>query len=248
MNYGALKGTYWAEQATRVERLRQRIVTRSEAAPGTVIPDDEDLVIGTGRRLNATVIFLDISNFSQRPSATAQEQELMLRVLNLFFTEMVRVVEDYGGHVEKNTGDGLMAYFTNDQGSGTGSTQRAVACAITMDAINKQLISPIMCATGLDPIHYRTSMDTGVVTIARIGAPRRFNANVAIGNVANFAANMLRFIGPGDISLGANAQMSLPEDWKQWTERSAVATGWTHGDSPKPYPIYLYGGRWARLV
>jgi len=35
----------------------------------------------------------------------------MLRVLNLFFTEMIRIVEDYGGAVEKNTGDGLMAYF-----------------------------------------------------------------------------------------------------------------------------------------
>ena len=36
-------------------------------------------------------------------------------MLSLFFSEMIRVVGDYGGTVEKNTGDGIMAYFA--QGS-----------------------------------------------------------------------------------------------------------------------------------
>ena len=36
---------------------------------------------------------------------------MLLAALNLFFSELVKVAEDYGGTVEKNTGDGLMAYF-----------------------------------------------------------------------------------------------------------------------------------------
>ena len=52
------------------------------------------------------VLFLDISGFSVRKSETVEEQGMILKILNLFFTEMIRIAEEYGGTVEKNTGDG----------------------------------------------------------------------------------------------------------------------------------------------
>jgi class 3 adenylate cyclase len=39
-------------------------------------------------------------------------------VLNLHCSEMTRVAEEYGGTVEKNTGDDLMAYFEDNSGDG----------------------------------------------------------------------------------------------------------------------------------
>lgn len=251
MNYDGLEASYWESQIERVEHLRQKIGTRAAVPAGRVIPDDTDLAIGSGRRLDATVLFIDISGFSQRRSASAVEQELMLRVLNLFFTEMIRITEDYGGEVEKNTGDGLMAYFedrtTTDPGGN--SVKRAVACALTMDVANNYLVSPILRATGVSPLRFRMAMDHGSITIARIGAAMRFNANVAIGNIANFSAHMLAMIKPDDISLGACAWSRLPEPWRtNWTELSPIKTGWTYLDSSTPYPLYLYKGRWARLI
>lgn len=47
------------------------------------------------------VMFIDICGFSSRQLETAEAQNLMLKVLNLFFTEMIRISEDYGGNVEK---------------------------------------------------------------------------------------------------------------------------------------------------
>ena len=116
---------------------------------------------------------------------------MMLRILNLFFTEMIRVVEDYGGAVEKNTGDWLMAYFEDRAAidPGTNSVKRALACVLTMDATNEMLVAPVLRATGVPTLRFRTTIDYGPVTIARIGAPRRFNANVAIGNTANFTSS-----------------------------------------------------------
>ena len=67
MNYNALEERYWTDQVTRVERLRQRIVARAEVRSGVTIPDDDDLVIGNGRVLSATILFIDISGFSRRP-------------------------------------------------------------------------------------------------------------------------------------------------------------------------------------
>jgi adenylate cyclase len=250
MNYDGLDKAYWEAQIQRVVQLREKIVARATVPLGRVIPDDADLAIGTGRRLSLTVMFVDISGFSQRKSSTPQEQEMMLRVLNLFMTEMIRIVEDYGGNVEKNTGDGLMAYFEDEPGrTGANSTKRAVSCALTMHAANEHLIAPILRATPVAPIDFRVTMDHGPVTIARIGAAQRFNANVAIGNTANFASHMLAQVKAGQIALGASAQSRLPEVWRTlWTELSPVATGWVFGDSTVPYPLYIYTGRWARLT
>lgn len=158
MNYDGLDRAYWESQITRIEGLRAKIAARASSPAGRVIPDDTDLAIGTGRRLNLTVMFIDITRFSTRRSITADEQELMLRVLNLFFTEMIRLVEDYGGAVEKNTGDGLMAYFEDQPGDDRGaiSVKRAIACALTMAAANEFLISPILRATDVPPLEFRT--------------------------------------------------------------------------------------------
>lgn len=251
MNYDGLEGSYWRSQVERIEKLRTKIATRASSPTGRVIPDDTDLAIGAGRRLSLTVMFIDISHFSSRQSITADEQELMLRVLNLFFTEMIHIVEDYGGYVEKNTGDGLMAYFEDQPGDGIGgnSTKRAVACALTMVAANEQLISPVLRATGVSPIEFRATLDHGSITIARIGAPQRFNANVAIGNTANFAARMLGLINPGDIALGAMARDRLPPLWQaNWIQFSPISTGWFYAGTQTPYPLYLYTGRWVRLI
>ena len=124
MEYTRLTDAYWKNQIGRIEGSRQTIVARDEAASvGRVIPGEETLAIGTGRRIDIAVMFIDICGFSSRSSNTLAEQDLLLRSLNLFFTEMTRIAEDYGGTLEKNTGDGLMAYFLNDAG-GTSAGRR----------------------------------------------------------------------------------------------------------------------------
>ena len=111
MKYDGLYRDYWTKQVARVEDLRKKISERGTTPAGRLFPDLEDLVIGTGRRLDATIMFTDICGFTGRTSLTAEQQEMLLRVLNLYFTEMIKIITDYGGTVEKNTGDGIMAYF-----------------------------------------------------------------------------------------------------------------------------------------
>ena len=247
MNFDGLQRAYWESQIARVEKLRARISESGTPAAGRVVPEDDDLAIGEGRRLCVAVMFLDISAFSQRLSETESEQDLQLRVLNLFFSEMIKIAEDYGGTVEKNTGDGLMAYFENAEGE-TG-TKRAVACALTMMAANQHLIKPILAATPAPEITFRVSIDHGWVTVARLGAARRFNANVAIGATANFAAKMLSVAKAGDIVLGESAKNQLPITWQaSFTEVSTTATGWNYRATGNPYPLYRYTGRWIKLV
>ena len=250
MNYEGLTTRYWETQKERVEQLRKKIEDRPMVGDGRIVPGDDSLSIGDGRRLSMAVMFIDICDFSKRNLETAQEQGLMLKVLNLFFTEMIRICEEYGGNVEKNTGDGLMIYFNDREGNPPeAGSKRAIACALTMLKTTEVLINPILHNSGVSPIEFRTSIDHGNVTVAKIGAPRRFSANTAIGSTANFACKMLKYVGKNDILIGENVKRQLPEAWQlYWVTPYDIQSGWTYIQSGLPYKIYKYIGRWSRLI
>jgi class 3 adenylate cyclase len=250
MNYDGLTASNWKAQQERVEQLRAKIEARPMVGDGRTVPGDDSLTIGDGRRLSMAMMFIDICDFSKRNIETLEEQGLMLKVLNLFFTEMIRICEEYGGNVEKNTGDGLMIYFNDQEGNPPEvGSKRAVACALTMLASTEILINPILRNSGVSPIEFRTSIDHGNVTVAKIGAPRRFSANTAIGSTANFACKMLKHAGKNEIIIGENAKQQLPQYWQnKWVIPCQQTSGWTYIQTGLPYKIYKYIGRWSRLV
>ena len=249
VNYNCLKKRYWLEQVERVEKTRKQIDERLSTTAGRVLPTESDLSIGTGRRMNMAVMFLDICRFSSRPSESQNEQEFILASLNLFFSEMIKIAEDYKGQVEKNTGDGLMAYF-EDGGSDPpeNGTHRAVACSLTMMAAGKHLINSVLINSRIPEIQFRICIDYGNVTVAKLGAPRRFNSIVAIGTSANIASKMLAHAGGGDILIGDAAKKQLPIDWQsRFTTLQTIDSGWNYRQSKLPYFFYRYTGRWAKL-
>ena len=121
----------------------------------------------------------------------------MLAALSLFFAETIRVVQDHGGRVEKNTGDGLMAYFA-PEGPGAPLPQRAaLEAALTLFAAADRVIDPQLWRLGLAPFPFRVCLDHGAITVAEIGAARRFQGIVSIDIAADIAAKMLAEAGPG---------------------------------------------------
>ncbi|MFN4339448.1 adenylate/guanylate cyclase domain-containing protein [Parvibaculum sp.] len=167
--------------------------------------------------------------------------------MNLFFTEMVHVVEDYGGVVEKNTGDGLMAYFVADPLWDCDVRQRAVAAALTMFSSANFIINPILELTPTDPVKFRVCMDYGWVSIARMGAAHRFNNIVAVGTTANIASKMLNFAGENSILLGDAMLGGLPPDWlKRFVQLKTEESGWIYRESNVPYRFWEYRGRWTQ--
>jgi len=251
MNYDGLQSGYWETQIARIKALREKInQSINSLSSGNVVPEDDDLALGKGRRLKMAVLFLDISKFSTRDMESEAEQNMILRALNLYFSEMIKIVEDFGGSVEKNTGDGLMAYFEDNGGNPReGGCKRAVACALTMFAANQYLISPILLASNIAPFDFRISIDYGYVTIAKLGAARRFNQFVAIGAAANFAAKMLSKAAPNEIVIGELARNALPMDWQaRFTYMLPEISGWVYKNTSVPYCLYKYTGRWVNLI
>lgn len=247
MTYDRLTQSYWDNQIARIKRVLEHIVSRPQAVvPGRVIPEPDELALGTGRSLFAAVMFTDISGFSARPSSSYEQQAALLQVMNLYFSEMITVAEEYFGTVEKNTGDGLMAYFEDNAGEPKETAcKRALSCALTMMYVTENAINLVLEQSQIDPIKFRIAIDYGHVTIAQLGAKRRFGGLVAIGATANIASKMLGSAQPGDILIGENVYGALPSVWKtRWCVLQSATTGWVYVHTQAPYRFYRYTGRW----
>ena len=248
MDYDRLTSAYWQSQIQRLGQSRAAIEGRDAViGEGRTIPGEADLVYGTGRRIQAAVLFLDISGFSGRPAENLREQDILLRALTFFFTEMVRVAEEYGGTVEKNTGDGLMAYFENGGGDPAElGSKRAVSAALTMSFVTDAAINAVMRNSSIDPIQFRIGIDYGWITVAKLGAARRFGSLAAVGTTANIACKMLDYGEPDDIVIGEAVKAQLPLDRQaRFCVRVLRSSGWVYRLSGLEYPFYRYIGRWT---
>lgn len=235
-----LTKTYYQKQITRNLAAAAQIRTRSEVANGRVIPEAADIPIHGGRRIEATVMFLDICKFSSRPSSTAADQENLLRILSLFFTEMIRIAEDFGGVLEKNTGDGLMAYFVKEPNDPASAQQKAVAAALTMFTAAAQIVNPLIAGSGLRPIDFRICLDHGPITVAKVGAARGFNGVVAIGATANIASKMLAVADANSLLIGTTVISGLPSEWvRNYVQLKSAETGWEFTDTGAPYAFWI---------
>lgn len=241
-----LTPAYRRAQIDRVVASLNKITAKpGPFAQGRITPQTDDLAIHEGRRLEATVLFLDICKFSDRPSENAEEQLVIVQVLSLFFTEMIRIIEDHGGVVEKNTGDGLMAYFAKNDLPDVSIQQRASSCALTMYSAAETLINPVLMSSNIPTLDFRVCMDHGQITVAKVGAAKRFNGIVAVGTTANIASKMLSVAKANTILLGDAMLPELPPFWvQQFVQLESQDTGWTYRQSQVPYRFWRYIGRW----
>lgn len=207
------------------------------------MPSAEQVAIGGGRRLNLAVLFLDISAYTSWLSASAIEQKRILWIMDIFMAEMMNIIRDHGGIFEKNTGDGLMAYFGTETSSDEESVRPAVEAAVLMHYVNDQLISPWLTTNGLWPVTFRVGIDYGGVTIARIGI-HGTNTFVAIGSPANIANRLLRQIKNG-ICIGNEVYKHLPGNWGSTCVALPAETGYFYELTGVPYPIWELRHRMA---
>jgi adenylate cyclase len=229
----------------RFERRLRQIEERLDSVrTGRVVPDIEDLDLGAGRQCRLTILFLDICHFSVLPNWKSEEQKAVLALLNLFMSEMISTVRDFDGTFEKNTGDGLMAYFGEGATTDPERVRPAVEAATVMHYFNDHILQPRLDRYGAPRLKFRIGIDVGPVTLARVGAKGdAYNSLVAVGTTANVACKLMTFIPAGGICLGEYAYRNLPAGWAQRCTKREVPTTIVYADSGMPYPAWTLNHR-----
>jgi len=138
---------------------------------------DQNQKIGlTGKREMVTILFSDIRGFTA--FCESKDPAEVVDLLNVYMATMCSIIVQYGGHVNKFIGDGILAVFSDDdEGAKPGDHGlRATKCAI--DMVN----APGQFKTG-------TGLHSGEVVIGNVGSSDKMEFTV-LGDTVNLASRL----------------------------------------------------------
>lgn len=138
-----------------------------------------------GKEQPVTVMFSDVRSFTSIAEALGPRETVSL--LNEYFTEMVDVIFQHGGILDKYIGDGIMALF-GAPFAGANDADNALAAA---DEMMRRLASLNLrrTAAGQAPLAIGIGFSTGPTVIGNIGSVRRMEYTV-IGDTVNLASRL----------------------------------------------------------
>ena len=145
-----------------------KTAARGPIAP-TSLPDDK------GERRQVTVLFADIAGYTAMASELDAEE--LHALLDRFFRSVDRIVEEYGGHIDKHIGDCVMGVFGAPVAHGNDAERAARAALAIRDAM------PALSAEMARPIGVHIGLARELVVLAPdvILAGRRVDGAIAPG-------------------------------------------------------------------
>jgi adenylate cyclase len=213
-------GVIAAHTNRMIEGLRERRKIRetlgkivSPEVARRLLDGANGLALG-GTLKTLTLLFSDIRGFTSWSEGTPPEA--LVGDLNRYFTEMVRIVHEEGGVVDKFIGDGMMAVFGlgAEKDASLGAARAARRMIEALETLNASLARPLRIGVG---IH------RGEVVAGNIGSPDRLEYTF-IGDTVNTAARIESLTA----KIGATALVSeavladLPESERaHWESRGA---------------------------
>ena len=152
-----------------------------------------------GERRVVTVLFGDLTDFTSW--AEDLDPELVKVVTDRVLTSLAATVQNFGGHVDKLTGDGIMAIF----GAPTAhedDAERAVRAASAMQAAVRREVAEV--AGGGTRLGLRVGLNTGEV-LAGVQAARTYTV---VGDTVNTASRLSDAAGNGGVLAGRETALT----------------------------------------
>jgi adenylate cyclase len=201
------------ENSQLIERMRREAVVLSNFqryfGPDVAqqIAGQEGAVQLGGAKRRVVILFSDIRGFTSLSEPMSPDE--IATLLTEYFTEMVEVVFEHGGTLDKFIGDALMALWGAPLARWD-DADRAMEAAIAMQQRLARL-NREWERKGRRPLAVGIGLDAGEVFAGNIGSERRLEYTV-LGDAVNTAARLCAEAGPGEILMaeGLKAVLSDP--------------------------------------
>jgi class 3 adenylate cyclase/tetratricopeptide (TPR) repeat protein len=146
-----------------------------------------------GERRQVTVMFCDMKGFTSLSEKLGHEKiySIMDEVLEI----LIHKVLDYGGTVNKMTGDGIMALFGAPIAL-EHAPQRAIRSALAIQREMTKFSNHLRSESGIPPMKMRIGIHTGPVVVGSLGNDLRVEFT-AMGDTVNLASRMEGLAEPG---------------------------------------------------
>jgi adenylate cyclase len=190
----AIRNSRYAEQARRESLVRSNFERYFAPSVAADIARQNTPIRPGGERRAITVLFADIRGFST--IAERMSPDAIAHMLTEYFSEMVDVIFEHGGALDKFIGDAVMALWGTPfarESDPRRALDAAVAMQRAVEALNTR-----WTAAGRPAIGIGIGINRGEVFVGNIGSLRRLEYTV-IGDAVNVAQRLSGAAGPGDI-------------------------------------------------
>jgi adenylate cyclase len=151
-----------------------------------LITNPDKLKLG-GEKKFMTAMFTDIKGFS-----TVSEQmdpTDLVKLLNVYLTEMSDVVMDLRGTIDKYEGDAIISFFGAPM-EYPDHAEKALAAAIRMKKVEDELNARFLQdKLSPGPLYTRFGINTGDMVVGNMGTARKMDYTI-MGNAVNLAARL----------------------------------------------------------
>jgi len=189
-----IKTSRYAEQIQRQALVRSNFERYFASHVATEIARQGTAIRLGGERRAVTVLFSDIRGFTAM--AESMGPAAIATLLSEYFTEMVEVIFEHGGTLDKFIGDAIMALWGAPIAR-SDDPSRALTAAVTMQRAITEL-NQRWAREGRPEIRVGIGINHGEVFAGNIGSHRRLEYTV-IGDAVNVAARLCARAGPGEI-------------------------------------------------
>ncbi len=190
----AIRNSRYAEQARRESLVRSNFERYFAPSVAADIARQNTPIRPGGERRAITVLFADIRGFST--IAERMSPDAIAHLLTEYFSEMVDVIFEHGGALDKFIGDAVMALWGTPfarESDPRRALDAAVAMQRAVEALNAR-----WTAAGRPAIGIGIGINRGEVFVGNIGSLRRLEYTV-IGDAVNVAQRLSGAAAAGDI-------------------------------------------------
>src|SRR3989475_7753165 len=198
------------ENSQRSERLRREALVLSNFqryfSPNIaqVIAQQQDAGRLPSEKRPVVLFFSDIRGFT--PMSETMSPDAIATLLTEYFTEMVEIVFEHSGTLDKFIGDAIMALWGAPIAH-EDDADRAMACALDQLAALEKLNTKWK-DQGRPELGVGIGINFGEVFAGNIGSDRRLEYTV-IGDAVNTASRLCRTAGPNEILISESFHQQL---------------------------------------
>jgi adenylate cyclase len=189
-----IKNSRYAEQIRREAMVRSNFERYFAPNVAAEIAQQKSATPLGGDRRPVTVLFSDVRGFTA--IAESMDPDAIARLLSEYLSEMVEVIFEHGGTLDKFIGDAIMALWGAPIAH-PGDPDRAIHAAVAMQRAIAEL-NQRWVSQGRPEIGVGIGINHGDVFAGNIGSHRRLEYTV-IGDAVNVAARLCAEAGPGEI-------------------------------------------------
>ena len=179
-----------------LERSQVKNALSRYVSPGVArqILSNLDNVALSGKRIEGSVLFADISGFTKISEQTRAEE--LVSMLNRYFSLITCACAMNNGIVDKYMGDGVMLVVGAPEAD-RDHALHAISCALLIQKLiaheNEQRE-----AEGLYPVQFRIGINTGSMLAGNMGSHERMEYTV-VGDTVNLASRLCGIANSSDI-------------------------------------------------